>query len=445
MIARAIAAIALFVLLCAGSAIASERWIVVSDLHVNPFDRNPQPSAASRDTNDALFNSAVAAMRKAEPNPTMVLIGGDFLAHHFPARSRAAHGKDAVERDAIETIRTQARAFDRAFPRARFAVTLGNNDDPCGDYRSESGGSYMRALAALWLPLMERGHRDPELERTFATGGYGMVPALGGRVHVLALNSVYWSFFYLGSCTAVRGAPGDTEMGWLAHTLLATPPTVKNVVLTHIPPGVDATTTTSVRMVGVPFWHERYRRNLDALFGDPHNAIAWAVAGHTHRSDMRLVAGVPMLLAGALSPIYRNQPTFLVLDVDDDGTLRNIHPYQYDADDDRWSAATSFDAFWNVRGFTADALRDIHARLASDPQLRERWAERYVDNGERIDNIAPDTWRIFWCAQIAGGDAFAACSGSHRLTNIAVYGALALVLALAGLIAFVVLRRPLRP
>ena len=436
MIARAFAAAALLVLFCAGSASAGERWILVSDMHVNPFDRRPYPPGFSHDTNPVLFASAVAAMRKAEPNPSVVLIGGDFLAHHFPARSRAVHGRNAAERDALDEIRAQATAFDRAFPRARFMVTFGNNDDPCGDYRAESGGRYMRELASIWLPLIARGRGEPGLQKSFESGGYGAISVLGGRARIVSVNSVFWSFFFLGSCSAGVSAPGDAEMSWFARTLESTPPHVKNIVLTHIPPGVDATTTTGVRVVGVPYWHERYRRAVDALFADPHDAVAWAVAGHTHRSDMRIVGNVPMLLVGALSPIYRNQPTFVVLDVDDDGTLRDIHPYVYSEDDDAWSPAKPFDAFWGERAFTLDALRDIHDRLSADPELRDRWAQRYIDDGDRIDNITATTWRIYWCAQTTGGDAYAACSGSQRLGNLLLLAVGAFVLFAGALVAF---------
>lgn len=442
MIVRLVAAL-LLMLCCAGTARAGERWIVVSDMHLNPFDKRPFPTGFSHDTNEVLFDSAVAEMRKVEPNPSLVIVGGDFLAHHFPNRSRAAHGRGAADRDALDAIRAQAAAFDRAFPHARFAVTFGNNDDPCGDYRSETSGKYLRDLAAIWLPLMERGKANPGLRESFDAGGYGVVPALGGRARVISVNSVFWSFFYLGSCAPGARSPGDVEMAWLARTLQQTPPHVKNIVLTHIPPGVDATTTTGVRVVGVPFWHERYRRSFEALFADPHNAVSWAVAGHTHRSDMRVVGNVPMLLVGALSPIYRNQPTFVVLDVDDDGTLRDVHPYGYSEDDDTWSPMPSFDAFWGVHGFTIESVRQIHERLANDPSLRDRWAQRYIDDGERIDNITPATWLIYWCAQTTGGDAFASCSGAHRLGNVVLLavGAVALVVGSAIALALWVRRR----
>jgi hypothetical protein len=434
----------LFLLCCGGIAHARERWILVTDSHLNPFDRHAVPASFGHDSNEALFESALEAMRKAEPNPQVVLVGGDFLAHQFPSKSRAAHGKGVADRDALDTIRAQATALDRAFPHARFAVTIGNNDDPCGDYRSEHDGEYMRALAAIWLPLIERGTRDPGLEKSFATGAYGVTPALHGNVRIISLNSVYWSFFYLGSCHIAPVSPGDMELAWLARTLAKTPQGVKNIVLMHIPPGPDAATTKGVRVVGVPFWHERYRRAISGLFADPRNALLWAVAGHTHRSDVRLVGGVPMLLAGALSPILRNEPTFSVLDVDDDGTLRDIHSYVFSESEGRWSEAPSFDHFWNVKAFTADALRDIHERLSNDPQLREQWAQRYADWGVGVDNIKPATWRIFWCAQTTGGDEFAKCAGAHRLSRIAIVAIFAIAAGVAVvvlIIAAVVLRR----
>jgi hypothetical protein len=409
---------ALALLLCwafvTGAALADEQWLLVTDIHLNPFDPRDYPAPPGRDTNMTLFNSAMAEMQHVIPHPSMVLLGGDFLTHHFPERSRGYHGSGAfATKDALATMKTTAFRFDRAYPNAHFAVVLGNNDDPCGDYRSEFGDTYMAALARIWKPLVDRDGAAPDFVRTFSQGGYSVVPALHRRAQIMALNSVYWSFFYRGACSRLPVNPGLEERAWMQRTLAATPENVRTIVLSHVPPGVDATSTiTARRFIAVPFLHPSDDRVLAQTFAKYNDRIAWAIVGHAHRNDFRLLGGVPVLLAASISPVYRNEPEFFILDVGDDGSLHDIETYAYDDERDAWDREPSFDAAWNVKGFTADALRSIHDRLAVDPNLRASWADRYTGWGWRIDDINEGNWRIYWCAQTDEGESFSKCSGT---------------------------------
>src|SRR5579863_5329591 len=123
--------------LLAGRAHASsgtQTWLVVSDIHLDPFARAARPSLFGSDTNLALFRSAIGEMKRRVPNPDLVVIPGDFLAHDFAGRVRGGGGTTAG--GAVAAMRFVAGALGHVFPRARFAVTLGNNDAPCGDYHS---------------------------------------------------------------------------------------------------------------------------------------------------------------------------------------------------------------------------------------------------------------------------------------------------------------------
>src|SRR5579872_6606831 len=374
--------------LCAPSARADEQWLVVSDIHLNPFDRSADPSAPGDDTNDALFRSAMTDMHRVVTHPAMVLIGGDFLAHRFPARARAADGSGAAERDAVASMAQIAHAFDAAFPRAHFAIVLGNNDDPCGDYRSEVGGSYFAALAKIWAPLVNRDGAAPHFAQTFARNGDSVVSADGGRLRIFALNDIYWSFFYDGGCERSSSNPAVAEHEWMAKTLKAMPPSAHAVVLMHVPPGIDSTSTAATaRLFGVPYLHGTDERELLAAWADPKNRVLWALAGHTHRNDMRVLGNVPLLLVSALSPVYRNEPQFSVLDVRSDGTIRDVQTYAFG--DDGWTREPSFDEAWHVSGFSRESIASIHAQLENDATLRQAWATRYTGWAWRVDDITP--------------------------------------------------------
>ena len=86
---------------------SSQQLLIASDLHFNPFAdptlvaelasapvrkwegilNRSQPTAYSpygQDTNWWLLRSAFDAMRKTDPDPALIMITGDLLAHGFP-------------------------------------------------------------------------------------------------------------------------------------------------------------------------------------------------------------------------------------------------------------------------------------------------------------------------------------------------------------------------
>src|SRR5690242_17631762 len=82
----------------------TQQWLVVSDLHVEPFDSSPEPSYYGSDSNWALVDATIAQMRQAEPNPAVVVISGDFLAHHFDTRARASKTHASTAQVAIDVM-----------------------------------------------------------------------------------------------------------------------------------------------------------------------------------------------------------------------------------------------------------------------------------------------------------------------------------------------------
>src|SRR5579872_818973 len=135
---RGIFAVLLLLCLLPAAARADQRWLVVSDIHLNPYDTSPQPAPYHVDSNWALLRSALDRMHAVDPNPAVIVIAGDFLAHQWGDKVRAA-GFASASDQAEKTMRRIAGAFGAKFPKAQFLVTLGNNDDPCGDYRTSPG------------------------------------------------------------------------------------------------------------------------------------------------------------------------------------------------------------------------------------------------------------------------------------------------------------------
>ncbi len=376
---------------------ASQRWILAADIHLNPFNPSSFPPPPGIDSNEVLLDEAIAQMRKAEPNPTLVILAGDFLAHSFETRSKNAGAlPDAAARQTMSGI---AARFARAFPRAHFLIMVGNNDDPCGDYQVSAASPYLQALAHIWAPLVNRDGAAPDFETSFAHGAYYTASLPGMPLRAIVLNSVYWSFRYVNSCGAAAQTPGADEFTWLQNVLQHPLASKANFVALHIPPGPDAYSTAIVHGLGiVPFLDGKDDRDLRSLLADPSSNVAWVLAAHTHRTEFRLLGNVPLLIVPSISPVYRNDPAFFVADVGPNGVLQDYQAVAYSEREERWDHTYDLDATFGVTAFDAAAIRAIHARL---------------NGGWRPpDDAAFAADRFAACAQTAlDTDAFAGCAG----------------------------------
>jgi sphingomyelin phosphodiesterase acid-like 3 len=452
---RVFALIALAVaLLAPASARADQTWLIVSDIHLTPYDTSQRPSPPGSDSNVVLFRSMLAEMKRDVASPAVVLIPGDFLAHNFPRLVGLNDAGSAPSGAGLEVMRTIERGFAQTYPKAQFEIVLGNNDDPCGDYRSPIGGSYLRELVKIWAPLINRGGTAPGFATSFARGGYyvASLPVRGMRL--VALNSVYFSREYLGDCKGRQPEAAPRELAWLRATLAATPAGTRNVLMMHIPPGYDAFVTETARgVVAWPYYEpDASMAFLDAIAANG-SRIAFGIAGHEHRFDFRLVAGkpvVPILVFGALSPVYGNNPTFATTSITPAGDVRDVTFYAFDEARAAWMPARSFGAAWSTGAASigADALQAVHRGLATTPAMRTAW------DAQSIAWPAPNAnarflwgngWLVPWCAQTDLSSTYATCAKiGDPLAWLRVAGAVLPALVLAVALVVILRRRRVR-
>jgi hypothetical protein len=438
---RSIALCALF--FCAAATVAragtaASPWLAISDVHYDPTSERERPSSYGDDTNDALLTSMLAEARAVDPNPPVVIIGGDFLAHQF----RRA--------DAEATMAELAARFDATFPSAQFVITLGNNDSNCGDYLAPIGGPFLAAIAKAWAPLVNRRGAAPDFARRFARDGTYVARLPEPGLRMVVTNDVFDSLRYGAGCA--KGYDGAAEtLGRFRADLRAAGPNERNWTLFHIPPGIDAYTTTHLthRLGIIPFLRPNAREALEADLVDPRDRVVLAIAGHTHKFAYRIIAGagavrIPALLVPSVSPIFDNGPSFLELSVEPDGTLSNVVEFSYASGE--WQRLGSL-ADLGVHRFTAPDLEALQRRLAHDPALRAEFSRLY--SGAGFSEIDERNWRSYWCAATnLSATSFDACTGQHGL-SILTGRALKLIAAgaliLAALAALFFFRRKARP
>ncbi|MBV8584430.1 MAG: metallophosphoesterase [Candidatus Eremiobacteraeota bacterium] len=406
---------------------ASQLWLGATDLHLDPFDRTPVPAAFGADSNLALFRGTLAAMRRADPNPAVVVLPGDFFMHRFAPNSQRP-----------QAMRIVVDGFRRAFPRAQFVVALGNNDSACGDYRSELGSADLAAIARSWAPLVNRAGRAPGFAAEFARGGHYTANAPLPGLRFVVVDSIVFSSLYRGDCDGNADAAAR-ELAWLDRTLASTPAGVRNVVVTHVPPGYDVFATAMAHgFVAWPLMQPGDAEAFVATLTEPRNRVALVITGHEHRFDVRVASGVPIVTLGSISPVYGNAPAFYALDVDDAG-LQNVRAWAFDERAGRWSGPYDFDKTWGATRIDVRALRAIHDRLGDNPALRKLW-QRAFDGWaySRGASVWEDRrWRIPWCAQTELDGGFAACAGLGRRTLALQIAGIVALGAVAGAIALV--------
>jgi hypothetical protein len=431
-----VASLTLFTLLVwigAARAQAANPWLVVSDVHYDPTGSAQEPSRYGTDTNPALLNEAIAAMRREDPNPPVVILSGDLLAHAFKRNT------------AGPTMAELARRFGRAFPHAQFVLALGNNDSDCGDYRLRPGDSFMRDVAAAWAPLVDRNGAAPSFRGDFARRGsyVARLPVTGLRVVVV--DDVVWSWRYR-ECGNSATSPSADQLRWLDRTLRDTPHGLHNWLVLHIPPGVDVQSTRLVHGVTiVPFLTPGANDRLTRAIDDPSNRVAFVIAGHSHKFAFRFSdATVParnvlILLVPSISPIFRNNPSFLTMQVDASGSVRDVKETSFVRD----TPVTTFDSRtdYGVRSFDARSMLEVQKKMAGDPALQARF-ERAYDGAARKPEVHPADFRAYWCAATQlEPEAYRACAG-HSVggRSIArIIDGVAVVLVVSGIL--IILRR----
>lgn len=416
-------AVLLLFCLLGRAARADQQWLVVSDIHLDPFDRSVTPALYHTDSNWPLFTTALDEMHRVAPDPPVIVVAGDFLAHQWADKARDAgmNPQTAAE----QTMQRIAAAFNRRFPHAQFVIVLGNNDDPCGDYESSPGTPYYASVAKAWAPLVNRNGAAPSFLRNFsATGAYAARLPLPS-VQAVAVDDVYWSILYR-SCGRSTPDPSREQIAMLGR-LLRSPNSEHTIVVLHIPPGVDPEgTLVTHRFIVVPFLKPSWNAAFLKTIAENRARLSVVIAGHTHRNAFRLFEGVPFLISPAISPIYDNNPGFLRVDVTKDGAIRDYRQYAYDEYADAWGLQSDFGKTFGAASFTPAQLSRIQDEIARDPLARREWAAMQM-NGRGYREIGSRNWRIFWCAQTSTGIAYERCAGVQRRT--------ALVPALAGVLA----------
>ncbi len=426
------------------------KFLIASDIHFNPMAdaalvlklqaaepsqwesilQHTSPDTFSpygQDTNWWLLQSALNEMRKTLPHPAFVMFTGDLLAHQFPQKYlHATHDEDPEHYRAfvLKTVEFLALELSKRFPGTKILVTPGNDDEDCGDYTVQAGGTFLSDTASVARGLAQG---DDSFTRDWkALGSYNVPhPAISG-VRILALNTVFFSNLYhaasfANGCAVVSSTAASDLFEWLQSTLAAARQANQKVwLMFHIPPGIDgyatthksggqSSTGTSCADSIVPMWVPTWTEKFDRLLESYHDIVLAGFAGHTHMDDFRLVntAGVNqafVLITPAISPIFEQNPAFRIVSFRIDGSLadqsiyyltnlkqasRRVHG--------RWKKEYTFTSEWQKLQLDLSNLGTIYNQIKTTSEARDRWLKLY-EVSSRAAQVPADSVRGLYCA-----------------------------------------------
>src|SRR6516162_10824279 len=252
---------------------SESQFVWISDIHFNPMadpslvrelesieaakwksvlDRT-SPGGFSQyksDTNWWLLKSALEQFPKSNPHPSFVILTGDLLAHDFTRMFRAAtHDEDQqrYREFVVKTVQFLALELQRKFPKTKIFITLGNNDNDCGNYSIEANGAFLHDVE--WVARDLAGGNEDFTKSWTVLGSFNVPHPTVKGTRLLSLNSIFWSQKYIAlssrqGCTPVPTTAPEDLMRWLEQQLAAAAEAHERVwLMFHIPPGIDGYAT----------------------------------------------------------------------------------------------------------------------------------------------------------------------------------------------------------
>lgn len=372
------------------------------------------PGAYGEDSNYPTFASALGAMKKHSPSPTVMIITGDFLSHKFQERFKdnAPAYADSITSFTAKTIQFIAMMLDRSFPKTIILPVLGNNDSYCGNYKTEPNGAFLTMFAKACAPLQHNhsAAADKAFIAQFSKDGYytyALHDGSGGKL--IMLNTVLFSYKY-ADCDGKPSTAAAAELSWLNGVLKQAKLQKRKLWLaSHIPPGIDIYSTVT----GKKSCLENITNMMDTSINKQYLKllITYApiikanFAGHTHMDDFRVIYdnGKPVSfihITPAISVRSDNNPGFQTISYSKQTfVLLNYQTYYYSLNkpSPSWQFEYDFQKTYGVTGITAQSLDLVRKKIGSEFKFQKIYMDFYTLSNPAAASVNTPNWKAYWC------------------------------------------------
>ncbi len=378
------------------------------------------------DTHYELFASLIDGIRINSSTPNLIILSGDFLAHHFVKDcfqkvAMTNPQKDAFVRNTIRFVLDQIKAL---YPKAMILPVLGNNDSYCGDYKVTPNGDFLKDLVPIWLQALGATVDKKTFTKSFTEGGYYSIQSpLNPKHRLIGLNTVLFSSSYMGSwhknyCPS-GNLPQDSinkyanqQLSWLKKELQAAQAQQEKVWLAyHIPPGYNVAGALGGSSDPV-FWDSLFSVPFINLVNDFSNTISAQFAGHTHMDHFMIINDVQQQpssfihITPSVSPIFNNNPSFFEYTFDiQKAQLQNYRAWYFRGIEHpqlkTWKKEYDFQKVYRETEITAQSLNDLRESLNKGGEARDSFLQYYGSSEDTLFGIyLPNAanWSYFSCA-----------------------------------------------
>eukprot|EP00041_Stephanoeca_diplocostata_P016789 m.331827 g.331827 ORF g.331827 m.331827 type:complete len:511 (-) comp20486_c0_seq1:185-1717(-) len=313
-------------------------FVLFTDIHYDPYFGTPHGYVCNESSSPpqlpkfgcdsplGLLTHTFSEAARIHPDPDFVLIAGDSVRHDGHLMPDSMHDIGEI----IDTVlNTSMRFFPRAQtthasttdPHLRVLLTLGNND-VFEDYvlqvtDATENNTYLNFIAQHWSSQLTRTELLDVL-----SGGYYEREVTDG-LRILSLNTIVYSVHHCDygppqQCLSGYNEDPFGQFAWLEQRLSAAlEGNYKIYLLGHIAPIVTSYNHREL-------WKSAYVQAFLALVSRYDSVVAAMIFGHVHSDEFRVVdptlfnLSVPILMSGAITPIYNNNPSFKVFRYDRD-------------------------------------------------------------------------------------------------------------------------------
>ncbi|KAG3072557.1 hypothetical protein PI124_g21080 [Phytophthora idaei] len=363
-----------------------------SDVHLNiseSLDGNESaeiPIQYGYDAPISLLTSALEYAKQILPNPDFFLYTGDHAVHGNPSDEYLAEAVNV-------NVETMAQYFSGSGNETLNATAvLGDTDTKNYTMNVTDPSSEENPTIEVVSPAWSDSLSATNL-KDLKTRGY-LSYKLDEKLVLLTLNTVPYSPKHKPDATNETDPFG--QFAWLNATLWGLRNGNKFAYIAgHIPPIIDA-------QDGSPMWEASYIDSYKKIVTQYADVIKAQIFGHTHSIEFRLpltaemesqdpddvIAGdnsdqslqlVPLFMSAAISPIFYNNPAFMVWDFDPSTyDLMDFTVYGTNLSDDNqtpldWMPLFKASTAYNVTSLSWSEMNNFIVNAATDSALVERY------------------------------------------------------------------------
>mmetsp|Transcript_42242 Transcript_42242/g.134147 ORF Transcript_42242/g.134147 Transcript_42242/m.134147 type:complete len:515 (-) Transcript_42242:87-1631(-) len=256
---------------------------------------------------DSMVNAAAAVAHVVHAD--FLLFTGDFVRHRQFAMPDPYENVTSVVADVTRSLKW-------GFPASGILLgSLGNDDTPHNyELNITTDEPQNGWLANMASTFASEGVMPPAAEPTFAYGGFSEEQR--GNLTFLTINTLIYAVKHVPMADPLPADPFG-QLAWLRQRLEAASARRRPVwIVGHIPPGMETFGYTEL-------WHPEYTRGYLEVVQDPVLGpwVAAQLFAHVHADEFRVLPSLlpgagPVLLAGAVSPVYQSNPSFRLMEYD---------------------------------------------------------------------------------------------------------------------------------